>query len=267
MRFQQIFTNSQAAHDFYSSFEISQGPLYHYTTAEAIESISDTNQLWISRADSFLDTREVNYGTEVLLRAVEAHEAGSNDEMSEIVSAVGEALADCYILSLTINPANAYLAGEYGDQILELPENFPILLRATSWHTQPVGDGSFKLFYFTDLYKLNEGFVIYDNEAQTRLATKAVTAFFDLLTTDYGEPKILNQIDIVRILTMCIVLFKEKDFEREEEYRVMLHRQHSPGVPNFEETHSYNGRERKIIKATNPELRKELTVSTYDHGH
>ena len=230
MRKQVIFTESDLVARLFDEFRISNGPLFHYTSNENVDSIKQGTELWLTRADSFLDSEEIRYGIEIFREvASEEYNEGDCDTINHLMNRLEEYLQGTYVLSLSSYPYSAHLASNYGNRIIELCENFPILLANTAWHSIPCERG-FSNHYFNDLYEHIEGYVIYEKEAQVKLANQAIEA---ILSVANNEAHVVDIFHIRQLIILCIVLFKQKRYESEQEYRVAL-------ISKSSETHEFN---------------------------
>ena len=221
MRIRQYFSGNKFVSELLSEFKVSQGPLFHYTNQIASVGIKG-GEIWMTRADCFLDPKEIEHGLEVFSKA--AQNSLSDLEIAsffKILEALKERLRTCFVLSLSQNPDNNYLQSNYAGEngaVIEFQENFSHVLY-TGWHTIPNSDDSFRNHFIVDTYDRFEGFVLYDDEQQLRLAKMACLAYRDLISTD---AHIVEAIHFVNILMNCLVLFKSREFEVEKEYRIAL---------------------------------------------
>lgn len=260
MRQRLIFTNSPVVSELYRCFEISHGALHHYTRADAAASILSNGELWLTRADSFLDQSEVDYGTSILKAAVKAILTGEDQaRLLDLLAHMNGSLRKCYVLSLSSNSSSTYLTDTYGLSHLELRENFPIDLTYSARHCVLDGDG-FLLHHFSQLYEAVEGYVVYDEDEQLRIAGKAVAAVQELAhaNADVGDLFHMRQ-----LLIACITLFKQKHYEQEEEYRIVLHRLGEIEVPDFDERRVANGRTISYIRAQVPWFERDCVIAVH----
>jgi hypothetical protein len=85
---------------------------YHYTTAQAIESILKDGTLWLTRGDFLNDKTEVHYATNLVRRILKE----TNFEKIQVEKCLKKAEADLaktYILSLSENPDSLTLWSRY----------------------------------------------------------------------------------------------------------------------------------------------------------
>lgn len=253
MRFRRYYCQDESVGRLLSEFKESQDPLYHYTDRVASEGISG-GELWMTRADCFLDSREIEHGLETLSAAARTTLRGAESvSFSDVLGAVSARLRTCFVLSLSQDPESDYLRSKYaknGGIVLEFEESFPRVLY-TGWHAFPKGHDCSGLHYVVNNYDFFEGFVVYDDSHKRRLATISCQAFRDLL---YSEAHVVDTYHFVDILMQCLLLFKRQEFKVEAEYRVALVRK--PGVrKSFEQTRGPAGRNQAYIKVRIPSAR------------
>lgn len=255
MRQRIILANSPAVHDLYRCFRGSQGALYHYTAPDTADSISTNWELWLTRADSFLDQTEIEYGTEILRSAIKLEvEGDKKEQVLSLIGSLSDSLRKCYVFSVSSNPSSAHLACEYGPAILELNENFSLHLSHLAWHSIPVGDG-FGSHPFINIYEVIEGYVVYEPAEQLRIACKAIALVQEL---SHGSPDVFH---VRQLLSTCITLFKHENYKQEEEYRIVLHRLSNTNAPNFDEQRDNNGRTITYIKAQIAQFKPDCLIS------
>jgi len=68
---QIIFTENKLVEELFSELTISQNSLFHYASEKTVKSIQSGQELWITRADCFLDKEEIKYGVGVIKQAAE----------------------------------------------------------------------------------------------------------------------------------------------------------------------------------------------------
>jgi hypothetical protein len=253
MRKQVIFTESDLVTRLFDQFRISNGPLFHYTSSQSVESIKKGTELWLTRADSFLDTDEIKYGIELFREVVSReYKRGEYGAIEKFINHLEDYLQGTYVLSLSSDPSSNHLISYYGNRIIELSENFPMLLANTAWHSIPCGDG-FSNYYFNNLYEHVEGYVIYDRDDQIQLTKLAIEA---ILSVANNETHIVDVFHIRKIIIMCTILFKQKRYEPEQEYRVALIAK-SPEKHDFNAERISNDKTIHFMKAVIPRLHRE----------
>lgn len=222
MRFKRNFCKNKAIGELLSEFKVSQGPLFHYTRGEASAGIRG-GVIWMTRADCFMDPKEIEHGLEVLTEA--AQSALADPEKASFLEglvALRSRLKSCYVLSLSQDHCNHHLRRTYGESVLEFRENFPMELYHTGWHSIPNSDDSFTCHPVVYVYDFFEGFVVYDESDQQRLARMACMAYLDCLST---EAHVVDAYQFTKVLMQCLVLFKSRKFAGEVEYRIALVRE------------------------------------------
>lgn len=233
-----------------SNFEISQGYLYHYTSLNVAESISK-GDFWLTRADDFLDKREVDHGLEMLISTIPA---SWGEELASsyllFLDTLRNVLRKCYVLSLSQDHDNDYLIQTYASAdgaILRLPSNINFAL-STGWHAISMGDG-FSLRYAKDLYDFAQGFVDYDLDSQKRISALACEAFQAISQSQLGaSPEVIVEWFHFRdALLQCLILFKEPGYRNEKEYRIALILKPS-AEKSFEQVREIKGRQSSYIK-------------------
>jgi len=245
--------------DLYQCFRISQGPLYHYTPMDAAASITESGQLWLTRADSFLDQEEVVYGSDLLRQAIAESVAGDlKEQLLKAIEFLGDLLRKCYVLSLSSNPSNSHLATNYGKAIIELQENFPINLAYSAWHISESN-----LYHFQMLYEAAEGYVVYDRAEQLQIARKAAFALQSLISPNAAEVDVFH---MHHLLIKCIMLFKDASYSPEEEYRVVLHRLSNISAPAFDKKRHKEFREISYVEARVSAFTSDCLVAVHAWG-
>lgn len=193
--------------------------MYHYTDTTAASNIIDRKEIYLTRADHFLDNREIKYGMSILEN--EAKRSLSEDEFNEfkrILNILSERFKTCFVFCFSQNNNSEKHKEIHGGKILQFEEYFPSELACMSYHAIPEGDG-FRLYYTTDIYKLIEGFVIYEQHKQFEIAIDICKTFDE--NRDI-ELHIVDQFHFVDVLMKFILLCKEPCFAWEEEYRIAL---------------------------------------------
>lgn len=160
MRICNYFCNNESVARLLSQFQISQGPLFHYTNQTASIGIR-RGEIRMTRADCFLDQSEITYGLEVLSEAAQTS-LGTKEigPFSDVLKALRAKLQACFVLSLSQDPDSDHLRSEYAGKngaILEFQENFPMMFHGASWHTILNGEGSWNVHCIADLYEFFEG--------------------------------------------------------------------------------------------------------------
>lgn len=226
-----------------SEFTVSQGPLFHYTDRAAAAGITN-GEIWVTRADCFLDPKEIQHGLKTLSDAARAT-LSEPDQKSffDVLEALHGRLRSCFVLSLSQDGNNEHLRNEYAGNdgvVLEFTETFPHIL-CGGWHAVRTSEDSCTLHHAVDIYDFFEGFVEYNDCSQKELARMACEAYRSLLVTD---THIVDAYHFVNVLLQGLVLFKSKSFVDEDEYRIALVQK--PGIAvSFEEIR--NRGERQIV--------------------
>ena len=236
----QGFNYSEVLGRLRSEFSSSHGPLFHYTDHAASTGLRN-GQLWMTRADCFLDATEIAYGLD-LFRVSARTDLDERERalFNEVLAILRARLQSCFFWSLSQDPDSEHLRHKYatdGEPPLRFSPGFPITLRA-AWHIRPADGLPHKVHFVVDHYDFFEGFVVYDDARQRRLAAMACQAFQDFLRADaHGVDRFL----FVQVLMECLVLFKSRRFEPEGEHRIAL--VHKPdSAESFEETRDSRGR-------------------------
>ena len=187
MRFQKNFAFNSELEKALNDIKISQGVLFHYTKRLIAKQICDNKELWVTRADCFLDSQEIIHGISILKRiAKKKLKAGDLKLFLSLVDEINNRLASCYILSLSSDEHNNYLAKVYANQEtkIKLSEDFPQLLANMSWHSIAISDSGYSLHYATDIYRAHEGFVEYEPNRKDKIATSIIEIFQTLTSQE-----------------------------------------------------------------------------------
>jgi len=219
MRKQVHFVENNKIGKLLSRFRISQGPLYHYTDSNASINILNKKQIYLTRADHFLDNREIRYGINLLTEeSKKVLTENESKHLQIILDALSERFRRCFIFCFTQILNSTKHIEIHGNNILEFTENFPAELANMSWHSMPNGSG-YSLYYSTDLYKTIEGYVEYDLFTQMSIANEICQVFKETRNTDVH---IVDQFHFIDVIMKFIILCKEPCYGWEKEYRMGL---------------------------------------------
>lgn len=249
MRNISYFVEHKKIGDLLQEFPISRGCLYHYTSEDAATGIS-RGELWMTRADCFLDEEEIKYGQTILARAADGCLSGeAYDSFVTFLSEVRTGLEQTYITSFSQDPNNEYLKNNYGKHVIEFDVFFPDKFKYEAFHSVPTGQGSFAVHFFDEHYRSFEGRVIYDEEEQARIASSICNAYFDLIRSDsVHKGDLFHFVDVVN---RCLILFKKKEFSPESEYRIAF--AYNGTKSNvFEQRRSQDGKTRYYVEVGIP---------------
>lgn len=205
------------------------GPFYHYTCREAAESMGEQGCLWLTRADCFLDEREVHYGIDILLKEIAETGAPVSEELHRIIDGnVREALRNAFILSLADHADNSFLLENYGRNIVKLDQNFRMILNAGSFNVKKGLNN--QVIY--EIYEIFDGKVIYNGESQRELARRVAKAILDFHSMKFADAieKDMHLMRLREALFTAVALMKAPEFSPEAEYRICLVR--APNNPN-----------------------------------
>lgn len=219
MRRRVHFVENDKIGKLLSGFKLSQGPLYHYTDSLASDNIAINNELYLTRADHFLDNREIRYGINLL--TVAAKKVLTDNDLNNfqaILDALSEQFKRCFMFCFTQTLNSPKHIEIHGNNILEFRENFPVELANMSRHSIPKGDG-YSLYYSTDLYKTIEGYVEYELSAQESIASEICQVFKETSNTNIH---VVDQFHFIDVIMKFIVLCKEPCYSWEKEYRIGL---------------------------------------------
>lgn len=231
-----VFTNVPEVGALYNRFRRNTGSLYHYTRSEPVaRSIAENGEFWITRADSFLDDKEVRYGTGVLLEALnESCYDVCREYMERLISSLGTALLECFVLSLTDKQKCQYMLREYGEWRVELSDSFPTNFYHLGRQSIALKDGGYELHFVPDIYEHVEGHVIYDRQVQISIA-KDVINLAVKMHNHVCERDYVELFHLRKLLVSCIVMFKREEYAPESEYRYCLVRvPNDPNAPSFD---------------------------------
>lgn len=237
MRGQFFNTDNERLTKILSQFQLTQGPLFHYTEMKAASAIV-RGELWITRADDLSDEEEIQHGIQVF-KSVD-----DSSPVREIIKAAEDRLSHSYVMSLSLNPCNDYLWGKYAPKSggrLEFGFDFADQFRFAS-----------PLF---DLYESYEGKVIYGGEQQHEIAELIVAALPEIIT---DTPHIVDRQLFENAIFQCLLFCKRSMFEREEEVRIVLVRR-DPAEQRFEFKNGCSGK-RFVKAALNDKLRPKLEI-------
>jgi len=251
MRVREYFCQDEAIGRLLVEFRMSQGPLFHYSDRIAASGIRN-GKIWMTRADCFLDPREIGHGLEVLsLAARSAHSELEGKQFLDALEALRARLRSSYVLSLSLDPESDYLKTNYAGAdgvALEFESTFPHLLYNLGYHAESQDGGSFRRSFVVDVYDLFEGFVVYDKVRQHRLAAMACLAHSSLVSASSHPVDVYH---FINVLVQCLILFKSQEFAAENEYRVALVQQHGI-TESFEKTRDCRGRRSSYIEVSVP---------------
>jgi len=202
-----------------SKFRISQGELYHYTDSTASENIITNKEIYLTRADHFLDKSEIQYGITLLTNAAEKILIESDiNKFQTIIDALSERFKQCFIICFTQISNSKKHIKTYGKNILQFKENFPSELANMSRHSIPKDNG-YSLRYSTDLYETIEGFVEYNSNKQKSIANEICEIFQE---TNNANIHLVDQYHFINAIMKFVILCKESCNDWEKEYRVGL---------------------------------------------
>ena len=251
MRFQQNFAFEPELAKALNDFRISQEELYHYTKRSIAKQIQNDREIWLTRADSFLDDQEIIHGVSILKRIASNKLKGQDlSDFLSLVDQIDSRLYKCYIFSLSSDAHNNYLAQKYAHQETKVlfPPEFPMKLAHTSWHAKPNGNSGFSIHHAKDIYKMYEGFVEYEESSKKDIAI-TIADVFKKFTKQ--EPHVVDQFQFINLLTQFVIQAKKPTFYKEREYRISLVKI-AEGDQPFEETRKNGGRDINYIRLKFP---------------
>lgn len=253
------FVENDLVKKLLSRFPISQGNLYHYTSDEASYGISG-GELWMTRADCFLDESEIRYGESVIEEAaIDALKEPDRSNFLGLLLDVRKQLSLTYVLSMSQDSCCEYLKDNYGKNIIEFSEMFPQSFSYEGMHSVQTGHDSYRCHFFDDLYRFFEGEVIYVREEQCDIAKEICKAYIDLISSEKA-----HKVDVrhfIDLMTKCLLLFKQSTFSQEREYRLAL--THIQGGGNdFEFSRDIKGEDSHYIKVSYPQKCLNTIVSS-----
>ncbi len=111
--------------------------------------------------------------------------------------------------------------------------------------------------FFNDTYETIEGYVVYDSLKQSELAKMALKVIVDIIIP---SGHVVDICHVRKIIIMCIVLFKDRKYSEEEEYRISFIRKTTGANIDLNETRFNKEKEIKYIKAVIPHLHNEYIV-------
>ena len=252
IRMHSIFLEPNAA------LERSKVPLFHHTQTMAVASSIAGGCFWFTRADCFFDQLEIRYGIEVFLEAQSKRSDHKSKEENEfIIKRIGESLRNSYILSLTDSPNRPFMRKLYGEYVVKIaPWCIRTLFSAILYSKQTGGDG-WNLFQLNDIFERVEGHVVYERSEQVSRASK-VLEVLDHVRENKSSDKLTYEMEVMelhRLISTNIVLFKRESFCEEQEYRVCLVRKPNLGFeldPAFEFPHparkTDDGRDKMMLE-------------------
>ena len=215
MKHRVTFTNSEAVKNLLGYFPLTPEPLYHYTTRDAAESMTE-GRIRLTRADCLVDKSEIEYGLDLLSDAIDP--AGP---FVEIPAALRERLGQCYVLSLTSDPKNIYLAkehcGEAPPSVLRFKN--PHFWFLGAWHSTAQGDG-FRTSHFDGLYDVYEGTVIYDPDMQQEIVKVLVDSLPEAANPATHPSDRMHFVSALIVLPF--LLFKRPRYAEEKESRIVV---------------------------------------------
>lgn len=217
-------------------------PLYHFTDRGAAESMGERGHLWLTRADCFLDEREIHHGIDILLTAVAelGGELGAALHRA-IDESVRLALRNAFVLSLTEQQDNAFLKEHYGQNVVRFEPTFPMMLNAAAFNIK----NGLNMQVVYEIYRVVQGRVIYDVDAQQELARRVARALLDLngMKSEDARQRDSLSMRMSDFLLSAIVLMKAPSYAPEAEYRICLVRQpNNPDEPVYDQERPGRGK-------------------------
>lgn len=220
MRKYIYFTSNEKIKKLLSQFDLNVGELYHYTTLESAKAIKENRELWLTRADYTIDTREIKYGIDILIssakRTLTQKELG---EFTELIDKIEPKLTKSYIFCLTENRNSNRHIDTHGNTQMTFQYDFPELLLSSGRLFNQITSSDQALKLIKDSFCLIEGKVIYDYDRQNRIADSICNFYKEALISN------IHVVDInlfTDVLLQFIVLLKEQCFSWENEYRVCI---------------------------------------------
>lgn len=247
MSYRAVFSDIPSVHAAFNAFQRVHAPLYHYTSNNSADAIVSGEEFWLTRADGFLDESEISYGTAVVTQAM--LQLNLTEELSSRISGtllrIHHFLRSAFVLSLTLDPRNGYLATHYGSSVLCFKPSFPLLFSNCTVHHRTEHDG-FKVHFTCDYFEPIEGAVIYDRDVQIEAAKKVVLAVVDVLLQS-GSP--VEPLHARELLITSILLCKDFKYSPENEYRFALIRKDTCRTLPMEYATERVGREVHFMRA------------------
>lgn len=242
MRLHVYLNGNEALKPILDLHKISQGNLYHYTKKEVAKKIIERKEFRLTRADTFFDDKEINFGVEIL-REIAGHnlELSTKKQFMDILDTINTTLKKCYVLCLSKNGNHKYLLKKYsdGETVIKIDEMFPNYIMDGSWQYMPK-DNSKIIYYTSNRYTSHEGFVAYKRSEQEEIAKKICDSFQNLIKSN------IHKVDIIHFrgaIAKFIVLCKVEKYYKEEEYRIAL-------ISNNEENNEFEIEENNRIFIT-----------------
>lgn len=220
-----------------------KGNLYHYTSANALSSIIQNQELWTTKSSFMNDTSEIEYASELFLKRLECSKLREEDKRllkEGFEKGKKEGIFDnMYVLCLSANPDSLPMWSYYGKndgynigispQFVSDFVNTEFIkiktLKTVKGNTEWVESiGSKCVSVGTEensALVVKSNYVLYDDIKQAKI--------FDLLLEEIGNLTIENshnsnaQINLMlSTLTDFIPFMKDYSYHNEEEYRILI---------------------------------------------
>ncbi|MDW3209654.1 MAG: hypothetical protein R8N23_07300 [Reichenbachiella sp.] len=216
-----IFTEHDEFIPIFRSFRMVDSELYHVKPKKIAENIVSTNNLQITRGDSFIDKEELKFGISILTN--ESQTVLNEPTLAlflRLINSIETYLKYCYVFCATKEKdLKKFQDKDYGDTQILIEQQFFFDLLSNSRHQEKINDG-FRLHHTDLLYKTIEGFIIYDFDEQRLLALEIIAIFKKL--SDSQKIHLVDESHMIDAILSFIVFTKRECFSWEQEYRVVF---------------------------------------------
>lgn len=190
--------------------------LYHYSTLEAMMSIFEKKQLWLTQSKYLNDISEIRYARKIAKNVRDEAIIKYNDDpyFTKILESyndeVFETGVESFILSMSMNADSLLLWSNYSNN-----DGYCI---------------GFNANFINRLDKIDfqnvHGFVIYDPKEQSNILSDEISTAYNIWK-NYGDGQHGNDYNLLwnhihRTFYIYSLFFKDPCFSSEEEYRVVF---------------------------------------------
>jgi hypothetical protein len=202
--------------------------VFHYTRAEALQSIVRGSELWLSRQDKLNDTAERTYGRDLLIQAVRRFCSGELAERAaHQIQVIHRALSAVFVFSTALMGDELSLWNYYGQGqgvALELPTGALSSMLNRAQLAVSTGQDAWRPLFFHIFFQSQMGPVIYDPDLQRAYADRVVANQVSFMSREGadGTDAFGRQLALEQAMRTMMLFTKHPKFYSELEYRVCL---------------------------------------------
>ncbi len=198
--------------------------LFHYTSVKALQSILETNCLWLSRSDHMNDEIELVYGAEILLRLLAKKRGRHIKELQGLVEAMRDNFLPVFVFSTALGENslahwNAFPNNDGDGVCIEFSLNQLSSLAHDAFHSVKVSHDSYRPVFYHDIFQQRVGGVVYDLNLQEHYVNKAI----DTCITHLDEESLpigVRWLSVREFFITLMLFLKSPEFYMETEYRL-----------------------------------------------